>query len=277
MASTFHIDQQPIAEHRTWLDQFAAKHRRSWEKDLSNDPEAACCEAGFRRLLQANGSSVTPNERTNSKGGTPDFRCESADGPFYFEATCLQIKTIVDKYALSPDIGDLPKMEAFGEKDVIPLFFEKCRRKADQCAGMDAPSVLGIGTFHRTAGWFSLEVDRVDELLAGTQEFRIFFDSTRNGIAGGPAPLTSLNESFALRYGASTEDVQRARRSISAVVLAYPDRAIFDRVIGVVHPDASRPFNPKLIPKVAFRRLVINDSQGWCEPRWEEGGTGEPA
>lgn len=271
MNRTFDTDRQLIEEHRRWLDQHGAKHRRSWENGLSNDPEGACCEAGFRRLLQSNGCAVAPNEKTNSKGKMPDFRCESPEGPFYFEATCVQIKTIVDKYSLSPEIRDLPTMEAFEENDIIPLFFDECRGKADQCAGMDAPSVLGIGTFHRVAGWISLEVDHVDKLLTGTEEFRIFFDPFMDGIAAGPIPLASLKESFVLRYGVSIEEVERARRSISAVVLAYPNLSVFDRVVGVIHPDAARPFVSKLLPNVSFRRLVINDAEGWCEARWDEG------
>jgi hypothetical protein len=276
----FTADSILTDEHRSWLDRFSSHHREAWDTLLNQDPEAAMCEAGFRRLLEQNGSSVEPNERIGDRGRKPDFRCVSKSQQFYFETTCVRIETVVRRYNLPPDEVTGPEMrivrptpegppiKVFREQPITRLFFEECVGKADQCSGMDAPTVLGIGTFHRPAAWVSLETDYVDELLVGSPQFRVPLNPQTGGIAGPAVTLASLNHSFALRYGKSVQEVEHARRSISALVLAYPNRTVFDRVIGVIHPDAVRPFDWNLLPQVNFRTLVVNAAEGWCHAVW---------
>jgi hypothetical protein len=268
--SAFKPDLELIAEHRAWLDRFARVHRENWERLLRADTEAAACEAGFRRLADQNGCAVEPNEQVNERNKKPDFSCRSAAGKFYLEVTCIQIKTVIDRYGLSPSFRDLPKMQAIESTSIVPLFFKECCSKAEQCSGMDAPTVLGIGTFHRVAAWMSFETDLVDELLTGSLQVRLVLNSDSGRIVDGPIPLASLDHSLALKYGVTTREVTEARQSISALVVASPDRTIFDDAIGIIHPEARRPFKRHFLPRVPFRRLFINRAEDWCRTDWAD-------
>jgi hypothetical protein len=153
-------------------------------------------------------------------------------------------------------------------KPITKVFFEECRNKVTQCSGMDAPVVLGIGTFHRIAAWESTEIDYIDELLTGSLGFQLPLHPESGRPMGEPLSLASLDHSVSLRKTKDKRDIEGARKSIAAVVIAYPNRSVFDEVIGVLHPEAERPFDNALLPNVRFRKLNVNTVEGWCQPTW---------
>jgi hypothetical protein len=50
------LQEQLMSEHRQWLTGFDCQHLKSWEDQLSDNPEAALCEAAVRDIMQASAS-----------------------------------------------------------------------------------------------------------------------------------------------------------------------------------------------------------------------------
>ncbi len=241
------------AEHRTWLLGFDAGYLRNWENGLSSNEEAAFAEAWVRRLLQLYGITVEPNEDLTMKDRRPDFRCFSGDRKFYAEVTCIMIERATAKTGIS--------MEATGEacpfRPLNKAVFSKCRQKAQrkQCADLDAPVLVAIGTFQGFAGMDLDDKDFVSSLLTG--ESKIAWNSDlRNGRPAAESfGMTDFDGAVFLHRDA-TGEVGYVRNSISGLLLW---RVIEPpRVLGVLHPNPVRPFDPAILPQVEFGQVDID-------------------
>jgi hypothetical protein len=105
------LQEQLVSQHRQWLTGFDRRHLKSWEDQLSNDPEAALCEAAVRDIMQGFGFVVEPvvdlGREANGAVQRPDFRCSNGIGTFYVEVTNISI-------AKATELTNLPHPEQTG-------------------------------------------------------------------------------------------------------------------------------------------------------------------
>ena len=159
--AAFQPDSELIERYVGFLDRFHGEHRRQWEHRLLADREAAMCEATFWEELANRAVDVQPHPETTGDRKTPDFQCRKNAQDFYVEVTCIHIETVTRKTGLSlqPGIGSL--------RLLTKAIQEECHSKTRQCADLDAPCLLGIGTFHFPASYLCIERRHLEEVLMG--------------------------------------------------------------------------------------------------------------
>jgi len=253
-------------EHRQWLSAFDRPYLQKWE-DLRNDNyEAALCEAAVRRLLQAHGSTVEPNEDLVGKAPTgpeprPDFRCSRPEGAFFVEVTCISIATVVEQTGL-------PHSLQFGAQNYAHLndaIFKKCLRKYEQYSRTNLPTLLAVGTFHQ---WSVLCMSRkfADMLLTGETSLSWTVDTETGQGIGDAFQTTELRLAPFLKPGS----LGATRTSLSGLLLCgfgYDP----PHVLGALHPRAARPFDRRLLPAIQFGEVQINQATGQLCTSWSSG------
>jgi len=254
-------------EHRQWLAPFDPRYLVNWEKSLNGDIEAAMCEAGVRRRLQSFGVSVEPNERLTGDCGGPDFRCTNQAACFYVEATCIKIETAVKKTKIKhePERAYAP----FKINGMTQAIFNKCGEKTPQCADLDAPVLVAIGTFHPTAAMAGFTKVLVRNALTGKTGMAWDVSMETGQPVGDTYQVTNFGDSAFLQRDIANE-VGFKRRSISGVVvlgLGTP----FRRSLGVLHPNPVRPFNPSVLPDIEFCKVRVNRDCGRLDVSWVGG------
>lgn len=254
-----------LQEHRRWLAQFDPQHGVNWEKSFRNDPEAAMCEAAFRRLLENEGCEVEPNEDVTGRTRAPDFACKRDGTKFYVEVTCISISKAAEHMRMPERIEEITTSVSPGV--LTDAVFDAVRAKASQCADQDGPVLLGVGTFHQSASFFGMGDSEVSDLLTGHTYYSVPF--TRRGAAGIPQPrmVTELRSAACLRPDGAK--VGTARCSISGILLGGFGLHVA-QVRGVLHPEAARPFDRRLLPSVRFCRLVEGYRDGKFATEWLE-------
>ena len=251
-------------EHRKWLSAFDPQYLNNWEKLLNADDEAAMAEARFRSILEDYGVRVKPNEDLAGAGQCPDFKCSKGADIFYTEVTCISNETATAKTGI-PN-------ESHGPTDCRPLndvIFAKCREKASQCADLDGPALLAIGTFHTNAAMLSFDRPIVDWILTGEPKISWKIDPKIGKPVENISQVTELHSAAFLRPD-DTEGVGFARSSLSALLLcglgSNPPM-----LIGVLHPNPVRSFDPSVLSGVEFGQVKIDQTSGWLHVGWPEG------
>jgi hypothetical protein len=248
---------QLIADHRSWLSDFDARHLKVWNDELTSSPESALCEAAIRDVMQGLGCIVEPFADLTGKQGVgseerPDFRCSKSAEAFYVEVANISIAKAIELTHL-PHPYELNR-PATSVGMLTKAVFGKAQKKTTQCS-QDLPTLLAVGTFHTAASLHSMDRFCANSLLTG--EPNITWNvNTATGESVGPIwQSTDLKYASFIKPGACS--IVNVRRSISGILLCGFG-TIPARIIGILHPEADRPFNPDLLPKIPFGRVRID-------------------
>lgn len=251
------------SEHCRWLLAFAPQHLQKWENLRNEDYEAALCEAAVRRLLQAHGITVEPNEDLVGKApaGTearPDFRCSRPEGAFFVEATCISIVTVVKQTGLPHPLQ--PVAQSYG--NLNHAIFGKSFKKYRQCSETNLPTLLAVGTFHQSS---ALLMSRkfADMLLTGKPSLSWTVDTETGPGIGEVFQTTGLRSAPFLKPGS----LGGARTSLSGLLLCGFGYSS-PYVLGILHPCAARPFDRRLLPGIPFGEVLINQATGQLCTYW---------
>jgi hypothetical protein len=262
MIMLFQPDPNLVAEHRRWLSAFNSQYLCNWEKLLNGDPEAAMCEAAVRRLLEENGNAVRPNEDLDGSGRAPDFRCTQAGKTFYAEVTSISIGKVTERTKLPHYAREWPG-GAVGS--LVRDVFAACCAKAQQCANLDHPSLVAVGTFHQTASWVLFDKREAEMLLEGPSFYTFTVDTQTGESLGDGRFAIDLRPAAFLRPRDS--EIDHARRSISALLICGFGWASANAQ-GILHPLAARPFDRTMLPKIGFCRLQDGYELGIFKTEW---------
>jgi hypothetical protein len=251
-----------IVSHIEWLQSFKNRYKTRWEKLLKTDPEAAICEATSRALLQSQGVTVRPNEDLSIGG--PDYLCRRGDKDFYLEVTCITKDKVTEKAEL-----DERPSSAGHYRLLTSVFRYELSQKVRQCSGLDKPCLVVLGTLHFQGGALCFRGRAVEDLLTGTGEIVIPYDSDRGEAVGDPHQITNLSNSAFIKFETcGGTKIEFARSPISAVLLCgfgcQPPV-----VVGALHPNPKHPFERGLLPDLKFARLADGWQQtGQIEVEW---------
>src|SRR5690606_18178231 len=138
---------------------------RNWALLFKTNPEAAMCEATFWGILTDCGVDISPNADLKSGRVAPDFRCRKNGFEFYLEVTCIQIETATAKTGMKHPFQKGASMYSLLNGAIC----QECIQKTPQCASVDAPCILGIGTFHGAASALCVSKTPMEWLLTGEQ------------------------------------------------------------------------------------------------------------
>jgi hypothetical protein len=254
-----------LAEHRKWLAGFS-EHAAQWERRLKGQPEPAIVEACVRSYLANQVDSVEPAEDLASGG--PDFRCRRGCQIFYVESTCLTVDSVTNATKLSPSASG----QATNYGTLTDLVKGAVVDKAQQIASRkDAPGLLAIGTLHFQAAALCIKKHHIEAILTSTPFIACDFDPAVGEVVGEPYQAVNLcNSAFIKPPSAGSIDTtyQHARRSISGVLICGFGSAP-SRILGALHPDSARPFDPDLLPQTPFCRFKCDAPGGHeLETEW---------
>jgi len=263
--ATFEPDTHLIKLFVKWIEQFDIRHARNWAKLYKVDPEPAMCEATFWGVLTDCGVTVEPNTDLDHGQPRPDFRCSKDGHVFYVEATCIHIETASRQTRLD----HLPDFKKGGQwyGKLNDAIFNECRNKTPQCSDLDAPCLLGIGTFHRKASVLCIKKTFKEWLLAG--EANIGWDV--NVQTGEPASdlyqVTHGKAAAFIRPDKDTGSIEHARCPISALLVGgfgVKPPSLF----GLLHPRPVRVFDHRLMDRIRFCRLATDYESGLMSTEW---------
>ena len=148
--------------------------------------------------------------------------------------------------------------------------FAKCRGKAAQSKDLDAPALVAIGTFHSVAAMSSFQKPILNWVLTGEAKIGWHVNAQTGKKVGDTHQTTELY-SAAFLCPDKTEEILYARSSISGLLLC--GLALKDRpVIGVLHPNPARPFDPTILPQVEFGQVATDWASRQLHCEWPQGG-----
>lgn len=248
-------------EHRAWLSPFDPQYLRNWEKLLNADYEAGLCEAAVRRLLQLHSISVEPNEELTGSEKRPDFRCTHSDGKFFVEVACL----LIDKVSEVTNLPHPPQSGARKFGDLNDLIFSTCKGKTPQCSGKTEPTLVAIGTFHVNAAASCFTKPLASMLLTGETSISWMVDTRTGQGVGDTFQSTELYSAAFLRP--QEKQILDARQPISGILLCG---VCFSppTTLGILHPNAIRPFNRQWLPGIDFGEVQIDRITGRLGTVW---------
>lgn len=192
----------------------------------------------------------------------PDLLCRRDKRKFYVEVRCLPIAEVTKKTRLAHPRSSGPGFW----KPLTDMVFTVLRRKARQCADLDAPSMVAVGTFHVHASSLCVEQRFVEDLLTGERLITCPIDKA-TGAASGPIYESTKLKSAAFVRPDSAHGLASARGSVSAVLVCGLG---FEppRVLGALHPSPAREFDRRLLPNIEFCRLRIDEQAGALSAEW---------
>jgi hypothetical protein len=203
-------------EHRSWLSTFDPQYLANWEKLLNCDVEAALCETGVRRRLQNCAVALEPCENLTGDCRGPDFRCQVGTIHFYVEVSCVSIAAAERKTGMKNEVSRKPS--PFNVMGMAEAIFGKCGDKAPQCANLDGPALVAVGTFHAAAAMAGFSKILVGNVLTGKTSFSQNI-SLKTGEPVGDTYLSTDFEKAAFLRRDHDDSVGFKRSSISGVVV----------------------------------------------------------
>jgi len=259
--------QQLADNHRRWLSAFPPQYLSNWEKMLRTDDEAALCEASIRRRLELSGVSVEPNESLTGNCGGPDFRCNCKQGHFYVEVTCISIATAEKRSEIKQELSGSRPFNLWG---MVEAVFAECKNKTPQCANLDGPALVAVGTFHAMAAMIGLKKVLVEGLLTGKTMLAWDVDIQTGQQVEDAYEFTEMRAAAFLR-GDPTQEYRFARNSISGVLICGLG-SLAGRCLGILHPNPARPFDSALLPGIDFGSVGVDEASGQIRVRWTREG-----
>lgn len=206
--------QQVLAKFRGWIKQFDPRHASLWEQRFKDNPESAACEAMFWDVLANCGVILEPNADLDNSTPGPDFRCSKNTKIFYVEVTCIEVETVTEHTGLS----HVPKSGPQHYELLNNTIRSKIVQKTTQCANLDAPCVLAIGTFHYHASEICINPSCVEELLTGEIGMTWNFDKRLDRPVGDPFLSTNFKSAAFNKRNMCMAD-GTARKSVSAILV----------------------------------------------------------
>jgi hypothetical protein len=187
------------------------------------------------------------------------------------EVTCVHVATLTDKTGLPPP----ENRGKAGEHRVIPVrwqgFLEavrsECVGKTRQCANLDAPCLVAVGTFHGPgAMMFVKKQFVVEQLLTGEQKIGWAIDIC-SGESSQTYPVTDLWPAPFLKPHTQSPVITSARCPISGILVCgfgLASRPVY----GVLHPQPVWAFDRALLPGIKFCRLRPGYHEGLLATEW---------
>ena len=107
-------------------------------------------------------------------------------------------------------------------------------------------------------------------LMTGMTTMSVTIDKETLSVVGGIHQASELRSAAFLRFEQG-DTIGFARSSISGLLLCGLSLQP-TWVIGVLHPNAARPFDSRLLPGVAFGRVEVDVQTGDLRVQWPNGG-----
>jgi hypothetical protein len=225
-------------------------HWGMFERRLASDRKAAEAEAVVFSLLWF--EKMHPDVFEKVGAGGPDFQCQPSPGAgFLTEVTSL------DSTAVSHQSGLPLKITGAGGQAyglITDKLLSAVKGKTRQLGGQALPGVLVI-TSDYDFSCLLMDSGPAQRLLTGD----VYFTVPIGGGRDSADLCTDLdNAAFCRRMAVLDPEgnvmFESCRRSISAILLVtiHPDES---SVVGLLHPDPVRPFDPSWFPEVSFVRL----------------------
>jgi hypothetical protein len=263
--------QSVISSHRRWLDGHDGLYGKQWEQRLAADEEAALCEAVFRDELERRGCTVAPNEDLKGRLPAPDFLCHKGPRRFFVEVKCLEAAAI--EKCCGGDVSRCSNTIESGSFGLLnDAILKACKGKTAQVANLPAPRVLAIGTFHSLASIACVAPDCLSMLLTGTLEVAFGCNPKTGALTGTDRVVTHLSGAVFARPKPEGS-FGLARQPISALLVG--GLAVSPpRIFGLLHPSPAMQFDPSLLGRIPFCRLLPGHEQGRFSTEWINVGGG---
>jgi hypothetical protein len=266
-SSTRHIAGDSLRDvvecYRSYLgrNRDLANHCIQFLKREKSDPKAAQAEAVVFSWLRA--EKLGPRLFEDAGTGGPDF-CATPVGTDFFlvETTSLDSEMVAERSGLAAEITG-PGGGAFAL--ITEKLKAKAQGKARQLSGHGLPTVLAICSDHAFA---SILMDKLpaEYMLTSAPQINV-------PIGGGREYMTtSLKDSVfhrptGLLDASGAPIIKSSLRSISAILLLAVDHRDL-RIVGVLHPDPVKSFNPQFLPTVPFVKFAGGFSHNNITPEW---------
>lgn len=144
--------------------------------------------------------------------------------------------------------------------------------KTAKCANLDAPCVLGVGTFHYHASTVAVKKSFI-EWLHTDACISLGFDPRAGQIVAEPYQVARRRKSVFVQLF-DGGGVAHVRRPISALLVGgfgcEPAR-----IFGLLNPAAAHEFDPGLLERIPFCVETTNLSQGEVSVEWIQVGENE--
>jgi hypothetical protein len=174
--------------------------------------------------------------------------------------------------AKATGLTNLPHPEQFGSPrfygKLTKAVFAKAQGKATQCE-QDLPTLLAVGTFHAMASRFAMDRFCASSLLTGEPMITMDINIRTGAAVGDTYQSTNLRYASFLKPGYCS--IINARTSISGILLCGFG-VLPVSIIGVLHPEADRPFRPELLPQIPFGEVGIGYEKHRLTAVWPDGG-----
>ena len=241
-----------------------------WANNLRSDEEAvsegAIAEAVAWDYLKHRVDRIRSAETSDSKP-SPDFLCEVDGQEFYVEVTNISRSRVGELTSLSDEV-DLEVRGPQNYGDWSAHVKREIIAKARQGADLDMPYVVMVSTLHKQASALLCRRPHVENILHSRTFLRGFIDDEGE-------PVGDIQHVADLKHAAFTQknSTEPARRHVSGALVAgfgaYPDAAHVDaHVLGVLHQDAARPFDPSLLSGIPFCRFETWPPEGVLDVEW---------
>jgi len=235
------LDDQLGREYADWLSDGYPAYEDKWRKLSEADREAALFEAAVWKTLRDHDVHVEPWDLQTDRP-LPDFRCNK--GQFYVEATCIKIETATRVTGVShkqPSGGHYAPLN--------PAIYRAAQKKAPQCAKLDAPALVAVGTFHWPVSAICLRPSLLAALVTGMP--KIAWPIDKGGKPHGEYQFTDFENAPFLR---PFQEAVSARECISGMLICGFGCSP-PRIAGIRHCYAVRPFDPHLLKAIPFCEL----------------------
>lgn len=253
-----------IETHRNWLTPYPVLSA-AWTKRLNSSTEGAICEAILRDELSRRVQRIRPAEDASTGG--PDFECTIGDKSFFVECTCIGIEKVSHATNLPH-----PPTESESGCSFSLLTNQirwKCRDKVSQLHTVDGPRLLAICTLHSHASYSCMGKNAISSLFLDPKIAVNIDKSTGHGVGGTYQVASFRKAAFTKPDENTTHGFTHVRPSVSAILLCGFG-CVPTSMIGALHPDARRIFDPTLLPGVEFGYLEFIPDQSSFRMNWTD-------
>lgn len=262
------FNYQPWREHTGPYEDWLAKQGEPaldlWKKRLlaPDGAEGAVAEAVTWVFLRSRVDSIDLLDIPGAGPGSPDFLCHQSGVRFLVEVTNIS-STAATKVIRSG---------SGGFSNYVPLttqILNKVQKKADtKKKNIEHPLVVFVTTLHFDMGRMCVRRLHLEELLLGESSFVQEFETATGAPRGDSYVCVSLDRTAF----AQNDSLVDARQNISAVVVGgFGAHLPVAPVLGVLHPNAHRPFDPSLLPCVPFGARRVNAQKESAFVEWSDG------